>query len=99
MAPLREYICNYCNHQFEELVYSQDPDEYKHCICRCGSTAEVLPAMIGGYNGSTGTASTRPKNSACMPSKKAFTKHKGNQGEPETPKDTQLDFFDVLSKD
>lgn len=81
--PLREYICNYCNHQFEEFVMSHDPDEYKTAECRCGSRAALLPAMIGGYSGSTGGSSTRPKNSTSMKSKKAFTGHPGTQGEPD----------------
>lgn len=92
--PIREYLCNYCGHQFEELNYSGNPEVYGRTECRCGSKAELLPSVIGGYTGSSGGASTRPKNSTAMPSKRAFTKHPGNQGEPESKSDSEhLDFF------
>ncbi len=84
MAPFREYLCTYCNHQFEEIVYSQDPEEYKYALCRCGSKGELLPALIGGYHGNMGGSSSRPKNSTAMPRKKAFTGHPGNEGEPDS---------------
>lgn len=75
MAPLREYLCKYCAHQFEVLVYAMDPEEYKYSECPyCESKAKVLPALIGGYQGNMGGASTRPKNSTSKASKKAFTK-------------------------
>jgi len=80
--PLRDYQCLYCGHEFEEIVRSQDPDDYKYAECRCGSKAEVLPALIGGYSGAMGGASTRPKNSTSMARGKVFTRHPGNQGEP-----------------
>lgn len=83
MAPIREYLCDYCGHQFEEMIWSSDPENYRTHECRCGSKATVLPAMIGGYQGNMGGASVRPKNSTAMKSRKAFTKHPGNQGEPE----------------
>lgn len=85
--PLREYICKYCNYQFEEFVLSRDPEEYKTIRCRCGSKAEVLPSMIGGING-VSLSPSRPKNSGAMKSKKSFTGHPGNEGEPETKKET-----------
>lgn len=74
MPPFREYLCGDCSYQFEEINTSQDPDVYRNTQCRCGSRATLLPAMIGGYIGSTGGASTRPKNSTSMKSGKAFTK-------------------------
>lgn len=82
--PLREYLCDYCGHQFEEFVISKEPGDYAFFECRCGSKAAVLPAMIGGYRGNTGSSSTRPRNSTSMPKKKAYTGHPGNEGEPET---------------
>ena len=60
--PYREYLCDYCGHQFEELSYSKDPEEYALTDCRCGSKAKVLPALIGGYHGNMGGSSSRPKN-------------------------------------
>lgn len=83
--PLRDYLCHYCGHEFTELVYDTEPEEYAVVECRCGSKAKVLPALIGGYSGNMGPSSTRPKNSTAMPKKKVFT---GNQGEPEA----QLEF-------
>lgn len=71
--PLRDYQCSYCGHEFEEVVRSRDPDEYRYAECRCGSKAEVLPALIGGYTGAMGGASTRPKNSTSMQRAKVFT--------------------------
>lgn len=79
--PYREYLCNYCGHQWDELVYSTDPKEYRTAECRCGSKGELLPSIIGGMQGSFGTP--RRKNSTAMGSKKAFTGHPGNEGEPE----------------
>lgn len=71
MAPLREYLCDSCGHQFDEIVPAGH--SYKHYKCRCGEEAEVLPSMIGGYQGNMGGSSTRPKNSASMKKGKAFT--------------------------
>ncbi len=89
MAPLREYQCQYCGHEFIELVMSQDPDEYRFFECRCGSKAKLLPAMIGGYKGDMGGSSSRPKRSTAMPSKKAFT---GKPGQVDEPECGQLDL-------
>lgn len=88
--PLREYLCRYCHHQFEEIVYYKDYDDYCTYVCRCGSKADMLPAMIGGYVGNLGSSSTRPKNSTSMKSKKAFT---GNADEP-----TQLEIDQQKAK-
>lgn len=72
--PLRDYGCKYCGNVFELLVYTGDPDNYKFRECpKCQSQAEVLPALIGGYQGNMGGGSTRPKNSTSMPHKKVFT--------------------------
>lgn len=81
--PLRDYLCTYCGHEFTELVMSKDPEDYQTYECRCGSRAQLLPAMIGGYQGNMGGSSSRPKHSTAMPSKKVFTGHPGNEGEPE----------------
>lgn len=81
--PLREYLCDNCCHQFDEFVTATDPDVYKTFECRCGSKARVLPSIIGGYQGSMGGSSTRPKNSTSMGKAKAFT---GN------PPEEQLEF-------
>jgi DNA-directed RNA polymerase subunit RPC12/RpoP len=71
--PLRDYLCNYCGHEFEKIVYSHDPDEYATAECRCGSKAKLLPSLIGGYQGDTGGGSTRPRHSTSMPKKSVFT--------------------------
>lgn len=89
MAPLRDYYCSYCEYEFEELVYSHDPEEYATIDCRCGSKAKLQPSLIGGYHGVTGGASTRPKNSTSMPRAKVFKGHPGNSGEPGSK---QLEF-------
>ncbi len=73
MAPIREYLCDYCGHQYETLVYGQDPEDYATDECRCGSKAKVLPPLIGGYQGNMGPSSVRPKNSTSMPKKDAYT--------------------------
>lgn len=86
--PLRDYLCDYCGHVFEEYVKGQDPDDIGTAECRCGSKANLLPSLIGGYSGATGGASTRPKNSTAMPKGRVFTGHPGNDGEPEA----QLEF-------
>lgn len=84
--PLRDYICHYCNHEFTELVYSQDPDEYSQHECRCGSNATMIYSSISGVQG-VSLSSAKPKN---RPAKKTFTGNEGNQGEPETkPEDFQ----------
>lgn len=74
--PLREYLCNNCEHQYEEFITSQDPEVYRTNTCRCGKQAKLLPAMIGGYSGNMGPSSTRPKNSTSMKTGKAFTGNK-----------------------
>jgi putative FmdB family regulatory protein len=76
--PIREYICDYCGHQFDEIVYSKDPELYKTAECRCGSYAKLLPATIGGVNG-VSLSGARPKNSGAKPSAKAFTKQPEEQ--------------------
>ncbi len=76
MAPLRDYLCTYCNHEFTKLVYSRDPDEYGTTECRCGSKAKVLPASIGGVTG-VSLSAARPKGRKAG---KVFT---GNADEPE----------------
>lgn len=80
---LREYLCSYCGHQYDAIITSQDPDEYRTDKCpHCDSWAQLLPSIIGGVQGSFGTP--RRANSTSMKSAKAFTGHPGNQGEPET---------------
>jgi len=73
MAPLRDYLCDNCHHEFEEMVSSGDPESYQTTECRCGAKARVLPSLIGGYQGNMGGASTRPKNSSSMKKAKVFT--------------------------
>jgi len=71
---IREYLCGDCGYQYEEMVQSQDPSIYRSSQCpHCEAEADLLPAIIGGYNGNMGGSSTRPKNSTSMKSKKAFT--------------------------
>lgn len=71
MPPLREYQCNYCGHEFEEVVSSRNPEDYQTAECRCGSKAKVLPALIGGYKGDMGPSSVTPRRAAAMPGKKS----------------------------
>lgn len=73
VPPLRDYICDSCGHQFESVVFSNSPEDYKTAQCRCGEQAELLPPLIGGYNGDTGSSSSRPKNSTSMPKVKVYT--------------------------
>ena len=89
MAPIREYLCDYFGHQFDAIVLTQDPDQYRHAECRCGSDAKLRPALIGGYKGDMGGSSSRPKRSTAMPSKKAFT---GKPGQVDEPECGQLDL-------
>lgn len=80
--PFREYLCDSCGHQFEELVKSTNPEDYKFFECpHCGEDALVLPALIGGYQGNMGGGSTRRKYSSAMPKGKVFTGNKEPKGE------------------
>jgi putative FmdB family regulatory protein len=57
--PLYEYLCDSCGHQFEEFLNSRD--KYRECP-HCESSAEVLPALHGGYRiKGDNSASVRPK--------------------------------------
>lgn len=82
---LREYLCNNCDYVFEEFVTTSNPEEYRVAPCRCGATAKVLPALIGGYTGNMGGASVRPKNSTAMPKAKVFTGNKPDGEQLELP--------------
>jgi predicted nucleic acid-binding Zn ribbon protein len=53
MPPIREYLCDYCGHQFDEIV--SDPEDYAFTDCRCGSKAQVLPALPSTARGGFGT--------------------------------------------
>ena len=55
MAPLREYICDYCGHLWEALVYGTSPEDYATAECRCGSQGKVLPSVNAQPRGSFGT--------------------------------------------
>ncbi len=96
MPPYRDYLCDYCGHEFSDLNYSQDPDEYRTAECRCGSSAKVLPSLIGGVNG-VSLSGARPKSSGSRPGKKVFTGNPGNQGEPESKAEQeakQMELFE-----
>jgi putative FmdB family regulatory protein len=71
--PIRDYLCDECHHQFEEIVHSRDPDEYKYARCpHCEAVALVLPARIGAVAG-TKLSDASPKNRGCYPKTKVFT--------------------------
>lgn len=55
MAPIRTYLCDYCFHEFDEIVRSTDPDVYDHYRCRCGSMAQLLPSSPSTPRGNFGT--------------------------------------------
>jgi len=75
--PLREYLCGSCGHQFESFKSGSNPEDYQTDPCpHCETPADLLPALIGGYQGNMGSGSTRPKNSMSMPSRKAYTGNK-----------------------
>lgn len=54
--PMREYLCSYCGHEFESLVYEASPEDYQTTECRCGSRATLLPS-VSSHRGSFGTVS------------------------------------------
>lgn len=56
------YLCNYCGHEFDEIVRSSDPEETRYHKCRCGSKAEKLPSIPSSPRGSFGTAPRRGKD-------------------------------------
>ena len=68
--PIREFLCLECGHINETLVrHPEDtPTECNHCE---SSKIELLPALIGGYNGDTGGGSTKPRGSGAFKAKKA----------------------------
>lgn len=75
--PLYDFLCGSCGHIFTELVPS-DVTKFD-CPHECGQTAERLPPLIGGYQGNTGSASTRPKNSGAMKRATVFTGNKDKE--------------------
>jgi hypothetical protein len=69
MAPIREFLCIDCGHINETLV--RHPEDMPHGCDHCESTKiELLPALIGGYNGDTGSGSTKPRNSGAFKTRK-----------------------------
>jgi len=80
--PRYDWLCDSCGHEFEDSASFETRSI--DCPHECGNTARRLPALIGGYTGNMGGASTRPKNSTAMPKAKVFT---GNKEEP-----PQLEF-------
>lgn len=67
MPPLREYLCSYCGHEFEELVYGSIPEDYQTTKCRCGSPLAILLPSVSSHRGSFGTVS---RNSGKQSSKR-----------------------------
>lgn len=58
MAPIREFICGDCAHQFEEIVHGDESVQCPHC--ESGKVHKLISAH-GGYSMSSGGSSTRPK--------------------------------------
>ena len=70
MAPIREYLCRDCGHQFEE-IRGNDPEEADpKCPHECEGKVERLPALPGGYFMNSGSASTKPRTTTRRPSGK-----------------------------
>lgn len=63
MAPIREYLCKSCGHQFDEMVRSQNPEDYRRHECRCGESADMLFSSISNVQG-VSLSGARPKNRA-----------------------------------
>lgn len=65
--PLRDLECLDCKHGWEELVMSGERPTCPKCD---GFNVQILLALIGGYQGDMGGASTRPKQSTSFRAKK-----------------------------
>ncbi len=61
--PLHDFECMSC-HQIMENVLIRNAEELKDLACpQCGHTyLQKLLSLIGGYNGDTGSGSTKPRN-------------------------------------
>lgn len=56
--PIRDLLCRECQMEWEELVREGE----RPTCTKCDSLdIEVLPALVGGYQMSSGGSSTRPK--------------------------------------
>ena len=66
--PIREFLCRDCGHIQEVIVHHPEdlPEECDHCD---SVKIEKLPALIGGYRGNMGSASTSPKSTFRKPKK------------------------------
>jgi putative FmdB family regulatory protein len=58
--PLREFTCKDCDHGWEELIRStaDEPEKCPHCDSQ--NIYQTL-SSYGGYQGSFGSSSTRPR--------------------------------------
>lgn len=61
--PIRDFICEECGHQFEEIVGFYDDVKCPHC--ESGGNPKALPSAPGSYRiKGDNSASTRPKGGA-----------------------------------
>lgn len=68
MAPLYDWQCNGCGHEFEQREESSIKTvNCPHCDT---NTAQRLPSLFGGYQGNFGGSSTRPKQSGSFRGKR-----------------------------
>jgi hypothetical protein len=67
--PIRDLVCKDCGAEWEEIV---NLGERPTCrVPECDSfNVELKPALIGGYQGSMGGASTRPRHCGSFKVKK-----------------------------
>lgn len=69
--PIFSYYCDSCRTSWDELRHRSEADERGICTA-CEGPANRKVTAIGGYQGSMGGASTRPKNSASKGSGEPF---------------------------
>lgn len=82
MSPIREFSCTYCDHFWEEVILSRDPEDYRTSKCRCGSYASYVPSVSATPQGSFNTVSR----------KTGKTSHKRFNGNVDEPEKKQLEF-------
>lgn len=53
--PIYSYLCDYCGHEFDEIVRSVDPEVVGIHECRCGSMAKKIFSIPAAARGNFGT--------------------------------------------
>lgn len=66
MAPIRDFLCMSCGHEWEDIVRIDSAVPCPHCESH---KVEKLPALVGGYQMSSGGGSTRPRHAGSFKSK------------------------------